>query len=138
MAELINLGSKKFGRDNVVKMTPFDEKKVNWFNNIARFRYKDSTQLPELNYEVIGAKHPVRLLKQAKQDGLKPSQIRKLVRETHSSFKKEKHVKCAKWPKALIDAENELKRSDISRENQKAVANRLKPIVDLYNKLQNN
>lgn len=113
MMTILEFGSTKFGRDTIVSMTPFDESRVNYYNAVVRVKHNNKQRLlPELVYEAIDSKNPANWLDKAIKDGLKPKQLRKLIRETEKTFKEEKQIKgkIATWPSMMVLLQNELKK----------------------------
>lgn len=128
MADLLTIAKSKFGRKNLLEMTNLPTNKVDWFIAIGSMPYRNGA-LPETHYECADSKNPKKWLKLATKEKLKPTEVRKRIRESHREIKQQKPLDVAQWPKSLLLMERELQ----SLEGDKTiVVQRLQPLVALY------
>lgn len=136
LADLLAVGKKEFGRKQLLELTRLPSNKIDWFISIANLTHRDINTLPESHYEVVGLSPKVakQWLDRSSKEGLKPTELRKLIRDTNKQYKKPiKQIEVSQWAKNLMLADNELKRTKIS--NPQVIVDKLKPLVELYNKL---
>jgi hypothetical protein len=128
MANIVHFGSQKFGRDMITQMTCWDESKVNYFNSIVKTVGKHIDILPEVVFEIASTNDKEKWLIKAKKEGLKVSQIRRLIRECQATFKQEKQLQgVSSVPRMLILLENELKR--VPADQREAVKEKIRQLT---------
>lgn len=117
LATVIELGTRKFGRDNVTKMSRLEESRVNYLNSIIRVKGEKKHLLPELVYEITSSSNQKKWLKRAVDENLTPKELRKLIRNSQEKFHKEKKSSngVVTWPRTLILLENELKKLPVEQ-----------------------
>lgn len=131
LADLFLIARTKFGRKNLLTMTSLPANKVDWLTSIAALPYRNDC-LPEVHYEVVGHTEAKKWLTLAKKDNLKPTQLRKLLRAKARNLNKVKPLKVSQWARSLMIAEMELQEY---KGNSEIVKEKLKPLVALYNAL---
>jgi hypothetical protein len=135
LADLLKLGKEKFSRKTLLDMTCLPSTKVDWLISISNLINRDLACLPEVHYELIGSDKAAYWLNRSIEENLKPTQVRQLIRDSKAINKPKtnKINKCSEWSKHLMLAEAELKRSGVDKAT---INERLKPLVDMYNKNQ--
>lgn len=109
-----------YGRKNLVEFTPFDETRINVLCGIGNSILSDSFNLlPEHISELHGTPDSSAKIYKEKilRDNLKPSQLRKLIREENKKIKsdsKEKNIKVNKLNKHLLMLSNSLRGLDLT------------------------
>lgn len=111
LADILKLGKEKFGRKQLMELTPFPLTKVQWFVAIASITHRNPKTLPELVVEVVNVPNANQWLKRAISENWSPLQLRKAIREKQRAYKKVAPLKnVAEYPRLMDQVERELKR----------------------------
>ena len=109
LADIIALGTEKFGRENLLEITDLDRSKIRWLCTIAGITKRNST-LPECHYEVSGLDNRSYWLRIARSENLKPSELRKRIRKSQKHFNKEKNINAPAYSKYTLLLQNDLRK----------------------------
>lgn len=111
LADIILLGKNKFGRTNLMALTPMTLTKVQWLAGIAGLSNRNANLLPEHHAEVIGRKDAAKWLRVAVKEKLNPLKLRQRIRKHEGNFKSTpKLTGVCDYPRLLDQVERELKR----------------------------
>ncbi len=132
LADLLDVGKTHFGRKTLIEMTNLPKTKVDYLCSLSSFDFRIPGCPPENYYEILGLENGKSILKNAVSQSLDATDIRRMIREKASNnYKSPKKISTSKWLNNVLAAEIELKTFN---GNKKLAAERLKPLVELYQK----
>lgn len=136
LADLLKIGKEKYGRNALLDMTTLSPTKIDYFIAIASVKCRNTGSLPETHFEVVDTDKQEYWLNKSVTDKLKPTELRRLIRDGTKSVVKQSKIKdTSSWSKNLMIAEVELRRA--KNINAKVVIDRIKPLLNIYNRLNN-
>lgn len=111
LADILSLGKQKYGRTQLMELTPLTLTKVQWFISISSVTKRNPELLVDHHFEVAGNPKASYWLNKAEKEKLNPLQLRVAIRKENASFKKTPSLKnVAEYPKHLDFIEREFKR----------------------------